>query len=113
MTLDEISQLFKALSDPIRLRIFNLLIKKDSFCVCEMVDILGIGQSTISRHLAYMKNSGFVKSWRDGVWMHYSLKKENIQFIELAQLKLLLESCDVVISDNKKIEQCNLSCETK
>lgn len=112
MTLEKTSQLFKALSDPIRLRILNLLIRKNSFCVCEMVDILEIGQSTISRHLAYMKNSGLVESWREGVWMHYSLKKENLQLIELAQLKLQLENCDVVINDNKKLEQGNLSCAT-
>jgi len=110
MTLEEISQLFKALSDPIRLRILYLLMKKDSFCVCEIVEILDIGQSTVSRHLAYMKNSGLVESWREGVWMHYSLKKENIEFIELAKLKSQLENCDAIISGNEKLEKGNLAC---
>ncbi|WP_029408689.1 metalloregulator ArsR/SmtB family transcription factor [Thiomicrorhabdus sp. Milos-T2] len=110
MKLDNITQLFKALSDPIRLRILNLLITKDSFCVCEIVDILGIGQSTISRHLAYLKNSGLVESWREGVWMHYSLIKENMTIIEMENLKLQLEQCDSIIEDNKRLKKGNLAC---
>jgi len=110
MKIEETSQVFKALSDPIRLRILYLLTKKSSFCVCEIVEILDIGQSTISRHLAYMKNSGLVESWREGVWMHYSLKTENIQFIELEKLKLQLEKCEVVMNDNQKLEQGATTC---
>lgn len=113
MNLENLSQIFKALSDPIRLRILYQLMQKESFCVCEIVEILDISQSTVSRHLAYMKNSGLVKSWREGVWMHYSLVKENIEIIEMANLKLQLEQCDAIINDIKKIEQGNLICSTK
>lgn len=65
-------QLFKAMADETRLRTLNLLIKKE-LCVCEIVEALGVGQSKVSRHLAYLKNAGLVKDRREGAWMHYSL----------------------------------------
>lgn len=66
------SQLFKALSDNTRLRILGLLLEGE-LCVCDLVAILGLPQSTVSRHLAYLRNSGLVSDNRQGVWMHYRL----------------------------------------
>lgn len=66
------AQLFKALSDDTRLRILGLLLEGE-LCVCDLVAILDLPQSTISRHLAYLRNSGLVSDSRQGVWMHYSL----------------------------------------
>jgi ArsR family transcriptional regulator len=64
--------MFKALSDPTRLRALNLLLDGE-LCVCEVMKVLGITQSKASRHLVYLKNAGLVKSRRRGLWMHYSL----------------------------------------
>lgn len=113
MNLENISQTFKALSDPIRLRIIYLLIGKDSLCVCELVETLALSQSTVSRHLAYLKNSGIVDSWREGVWMHYALKKDNVQILDFTKLKQLLEETPEVISDNQRFENENKSCSVK
>ncbi len=66
------AQTFKALSDDTRLRILGLLLEGE-LCVCELMAILGLPQSTISRHLAYLKHSGLVDDRREGVWMHYRL----------------------------------------
>lgn len=66
------AQLFKALSDDTRLRIMGLLLQGE-LCVCDLVAILGLPQSTVSRHLAYLRNSGLVSDSRQGVWMHYRL----------------------------------------
>ncbi|MHB9111163.1 MAG: ArsR/SmtB family transcription factor [Thermoleophilia bacterium] len=66
------AQLFKALSDDTRLRILGLLLDGE-LCVCDLVAILGLPQSTVSRHLAYLRNSGLVSDSRQGVWMHYRL----------------------------------------
>lgn len=66
------AQLFKALSDDTRLRILGLLLEGE-LCVCDLVAILALPQSTVSRHLAYLKNSGLVSDRRQGVWMHYEL----------------------------------------
>ncbi|OSM05126.1 ArsR/SmtB family transcription factor [Magnetofaba australis] len=65
--------LFKALSEPLRLRLLALIASCDEICVCDLIAVTGESQSAISRHLAYLKNSGWVTARRDGVWMRYRL----------------------------------------
>jgi len=65
-------QIFKALSDETRLRILGLLLGGE-LCVCDLVAVLELPQSTVSRHLSTLRNSGLVTDRRQGVWMHYSL----------------------------------------
>lgn len=66
------ARLFKALSDETRLRILVLL-RTGELCVCDLMGILDLPQSTVSRHLAYLRNAGLVDDRRQGVWMFYSL----------------------------------------
>jgi ArsR family transcriptional regulator, arsenate/arsenite/antimonite-responsive transcriptional repressor len=73
-TIDELEDVFKALSDKTRLRILALL-GNDEVCVCHMHDSLKLPQPTVSRHLAYLRKSGLVEARRDGVWMHYQLSR--------------------------------------
>jgi ArsR family transcriptional regulator len=113
MTLENISQTFKALSDPIRLKILYLLTERDSLCVCEIVEILSLNQSTVSRHLAYLKNSNIVNSWREGVWMHYSLKKEMLPMIKIAELKNQLENTEEISIVKKCIKKDGQICSIK
>lgn len=103
MNLESISQTFKALSDPIRLRIVYLLSEKESLCVCELVETLDLSQSTVSRHLAYLKNSGLVKSWREGIWMHYALQTEALQMLKISKLKASLEETAEIVNDKEKL----------
>jgi len=42
-------------------------------CVCDLIAVLQLPQSTVSRHLAYLRNSGLVLGRREGVWMYYRL----------------------------------------
>ena len=65
-------RLFAALSDPTRLRLLNLMNGRE-VCVCCFVEILKQSQPKISRHLAYLRNAGIVRSRREGKWMHYSM----------------------------------------
>jgi ArsR family transcriptional regulator len=64
--------LFRALADPTRLRLLNLIADRE-ICVCYFVQILGISQPKISRHLAYLRRAGIVAARRQGRWMHYRL----------------------------------------
>ena len=64
--------LFRALADPTRLRLLNLTADRE-VCVCYFVEILGISQPKISRHLAYLRRAGIVAARRQGRWMHYRL----------------------------------------
>ncbi len=70
--MPEAVQLFKALADETRLRILNL-IRHRELCVCQIVDVLGLGQSKVSRHLAHLRNAGLVSDRREGLWMYYSM----------------------------------------
>jgi ArsR family transcriptional regulator len=75
--MKHLAQTLKALSDPIRLRIILLLQSEGELCVCDLMAVLKLPQSTVSRHLAYLKRSCWVDTRREGVWMHYQLSKES------------------------------------
>jgi ArsR family transcriptional regulator len=66
------AQILKALGDETRLRILALLLDGE-LCVCELMAALELPQSTVSRHLSYLKNSGWIEDRREGVWMYYRL----------------------------------------
>ena len=65
--------LFKVLSDPTRLKIFQILFKKEARCVGDLVDMLDQPQPTISRHLNHLKKLGILSCVRDGTWMWYEV----------------------------------------
>lgn len=70
--MKQVSRSFKALADETRLRILALL-SEGELCVCDMVAVLQLPQSTVSRHLSYLKNAGWVVDRRQGLWVHYRL----------------------------------------
>jgi ArsR family transcriptional regulator, arsenate/arsenite/antimonite-responsive transcriptional repressor len=65
-------KLFRVLADRTRLRLLNLMSGQE-ICVCYLVEVLKISQPKISRHLAYLRNSGIVAARREGRWMHYRI----------------------------------------
>jgi len=79
--METISKLFKALAEPVRLRILLLLLDGER-CVCDLMAVLDLPQSTISRHLAYQNNAGWVDGERRGVWMYYRLTEKPNRFRE-------------------------------
>jgi ArsR family transcriptional regulator len=64
--------LFRALADPTRLRLVNLIADRE-ICVCYLVEVLRTSQPKISRHLAYLRKAGIAAARREGKWMHYRL----------------------------------------
>jgi ArsR family transcriptional regulator len=104
--MKETAQIFKALSDETRLRILGLLLESE-LCVCELMAILDIPQSTISRHLAYLKNSGLVIDQRRGIWMHYRLAAggSGIHQHLLDMLRKDLARLDEVRADKKALKE--------
>ncbi len=65
-------RVMKALSDPNRVRVVKLL-QQEELCVCEIKEVLGLAQSTVSKHLKILEDAGLVESKRQGTWMIYSL----------------------------------------
>jgi ArsR family transcriptional regulator len=80
MPLDEdqaqsTANLFKVLADPVRLRLLSLVASQPSreVCACDLVDVLGRSQPTISHHLKVLHEAGLLTRERRGTWIHYGL----------------------------------------
>lgn len=69
----EMETMFMALADRTRLRLLNLLADGE-VCVNFFTEVLGESQPKVSRHLAYLRNSGLVETRRHGKWIYYSIK---------------------------------------
>ncbi|HUI25859.1 MAG TPA: metalloregulator ArsR/SmtB family transcription factor [Candidatus Kryptonia bacterium] len=67
-----VDSMFRVFADHTRLRILRLL-QDGPLCVGDLVDILRAPQPTVSRHLAYLRRSGFVETRQHGLWMFYQL----------------------------------------
>jgi ArsR family transcriptional regulator len=65
-------RVMKALSDPNRVKMMKLL-QDRPLCVCEIKETLGIAQSTASKHLKILEDADLVRSFKDGLWVNYSL----------------------------------------
>jgi len=65
-------KVMKALSDPNRVKMMKIL-QSRPLCVCEIKETLGIAQSTASKHLKLLEDAGLVQSFKDGLWVNYSL----------------------------------------
>jgi len=74
---EEVAALAKALADPTRVQILHALkLAADPVCVCDFTDAFGLGQPTISHHLAKLKAAGLVASEKRGVWAFYFLRQD-------------------------------------
>ncbi len=82
----------KALAHPIRIKILKELITRGACNVTQIVDILGIPQSTVSQHLSKMKSQKLIMSDRKGLQIYYSAQNKTINSIVemLLDLKLLI-----------------------
>ena len=69
--LMDVSEVLKALADPNRLRILNLLHER-TLCVCDLEAILALNQSNLSRHLSKLKQVGIVKAEKKALFSYYS-----------------------------------------
>lgn len=68
-------ELFKALADPIRLRLAALLAVEGEVCVCNLAKALREQHFKISRHLGIMRSAGLVLARREGIWTYYRLAR--------------------------------------
>ena len=75
----KIDRMFRAFADETRLRILHLL-SKGELCVCDLMSVLAVPQSKVSRHLGYLKRAGLVLDRKEGPWRHYSLAKPQSAF---------------------------------
>jgi ArsR family transcriptional regulator len=71
------ARLFKALADPARVRIVNLLATSDEpICGCDLEEPLGLSQPTVSFHLKKLHDAGVLDREKRGIWVYWSLNRE-------------------------------------
>lgn len=74
---------FKALSDPHRVRIVNLLANSEEpVCVCDITDVVGLSQGTISFHLKKLMGAGLLSREERGTWAYYSLEEKTLKRLD-------------------------------
>ncbi len=74
LPVDDYATMFKALGDPLRLRLLNMLPRgeeKGTFCVCDLAKRLGVSQPCLSHHLNILKTAGLVGFEKDGCSVFY------------------------------------------
>jgi ArsR family transcriptional regulator len=83
------AELFKALADPARVRIVNVLATSDEpVCACELYDPLGLAQPTVSHHLKKLVDAGLLEREQRGKWAYFSLKRDAVETLAaVADLK--------------------------
>jgi len=74
------AKLFKALADPHRVRVLNLLaVSGEPVCVCDLTDPLGLSQPTVSFHMKKLMDAGLLEREQRGVWAYYSLRADAVR----------------------------------
>ena len=76
MSLRKYETVMKAAADPTRVRILKML-EGGELCVCQIIAVLALSPSTVSKHLFLLKSAGLVNDRKEKKWVHYSLDREN------------------------------------
>ena len=74
----DLAKLFKAMADPVRLRLLSLIASHDGgeACVCDLTDAFALTGPTISHHLKVLRESGLITGERRGTWVYYRVHPE-------------------------------------
>ena len=98
--MEELTIVFKALSDVTRLRIIKLL-EEGELCVCDITAALDMVQPKVSFHLSALKDAGLIKDRKQGKWIHYSLNEKDL-FRRMLILSVSERMQDTTISGDRK-----------
>ena len=102
--MKNIARIHKALADETRLRIVSILMTAGKLCVCDLMKALNLPQSTASRHLAYLRDSGLINDERKGIWMYYSIQDNGTIVSEVFKsLKIELHDSQIVDRDRRRL----------
>ncbi|MDA8387163.1 MAG: metalloregulator ArsR/SmtB family transcription factor [Nitrospiraceae bacterium] len=104
VNIGEFTNQARAMADPTRIRMLKLL-EDGELCVCHIVEILGLVQSTASKHLGILKAAGLVESRKNGTWSYFRLAETerayNMAFLQF--LASRLDADETVKSDRRRL----------
>ena len=103
--IEYVTDVLKALSDESRLRVVMSLEYAGELCVCQILELLDLAPSTVSKHLSILKQAGLIQSRKKGRWIHYSLAGGDKGRVVCECLKSLLDGDEVIGKDVKLLEK--------
>ncbi len=89
----ETVNVFKALSDPNRIRIVKMLGERE-LCLCEVREVLGLSNSTVSKHLSVLRDAGILLDSKDGKWVNFKLNDKPQNRFAISIIDFLRNSFD-------------------
>jgi ArsR family transcriptional regulator, arsenate/arsenite/antimonite-responsive transcriptional repressor len=96
----ELMAVTKALADENRVRILMAL-RPEELCVCQIVELLGLAPSTVSKHMAILKQARLVDSRKEGRWMFYRLAEEDLP----AEAKAMTSLVSQLLGDDLQVRE--------
>lgn len=106
MNMPRFLRLTRALSDEGRARIVMAL-RDGELCLCQIIDLLGLAPSTVSKHMSVLKEAGLVEGRKEGRWHYYRLTVDETSPAIRTAIRWVEESLvsdEVVTSDRKRLE---------
>ncbi len=78
----QLAPMFKALGDPVRLRLLSLIASTDEICVCDLTDAFTLSGPTISHHLRVLRDAGLVGYEKQGQWAYYFIHRQRLADVQ-------------------------------
>jgi DNA-binding transcriptional ArsR family regulator len=88
----EFMNITKALADENRVRILMALNRREELCVCQLIDMLKLAPSTVSKHLFILRNARLVNGRKEARWMYYRLNTDGASSVVSSALKWVIRS---------------------
>ncbi len=107
MSLRKYEATMKAVADPTRVRILKML-EAGELCVCQIIAVLALSPSTVSKHLFLLKSAGLVNDRKEKKWVHYSLDRESDDpYVAgiLRELSSWLDRDPVIVRDRARLTE--------
>jgi DNA-binding transcriptional ArsR family regulator len=105
MSLRKYEATMKAVADPTRVRILKML-EAGELCVCQIIAVLALSPSTVSKHLFLLKSAGLVNDRKEKKWVHYSLDRgSDDPYVAgiLRELSSWLDRDPVIVRDRARL----------
>ncbi|ADK14628.1 metalloregulator ArsR/SmtB family transcription factor [Clostridium ljungdahlii] len=99
------AKIFKALSDPSRLKILDILSCGEK-CACDILEYFEFTQPTLSHHMKVLMECGLVESRKEGLWSHYSLNNNNANRLMLFLMNIITDTDDCICKGKNKLNCC-------
>jgi ArsR family transcriptional regulator len=107
MSMHTLLEVMKAVSDEGRLRALMAL-RHGELCACQMIELLNLAPSTVSKHMSILRQAGLVEARKSGKWVYYRLATRSQGNAAAAVIKTAMESLDrdrIVKADQRALER--------